>query len=164
MRSALLLAVLGFSIPLCATENNQRIRVLLHDHGRTTSVDGHSLELSNLIRTCEQALTSAPSGNMAQLLVFRNTIKEIRKQGVSWELVYPKVRQFDQKSGGGGGGNIEASRLLLELHGPHADGMQGGRALVFYGANGDYSSGPYASNPGYEQKIRDLLRKLGQDF
>ena len=140
------------------------MKVLLHDHGTKTAVNGSSPGFQDLVRTCEEALTTAPEGNMAELAVFPSTIEDIEKNGVSVELIYPKVQHFSL-SYGGKGRSLPANRLLIELYGPHAEGRENGRVLVFYGEfswlRGAYSSGPYVSLPAYEQKIRALLAKMG---
>lgn len=152
------------SVRLWAADESRGVKALLRDHGTKTVIARASPDFQNLVATCEAALASAPRENMAELAVFPSTIEDIEKKGVSVELILPKVHHFRQNSSTDAR-TVEANRLLIELYGPHAEGMRDGRVLIFYGefsvSGGAYSSGPYVSLPAYGQDIRDLLAKIG---
>jgi hypothetical protein len=66
MRVALVVAVSCVSVRFLAWSESEGVKVLLHEPEVNTTIKLSAPDLQTLVSTCENALNSAPRGNLAE--------------------------------------------------------------------------------------------------
>ncbi len=126
-----------------------RVKVIIHDRGKSLELGPDAPEAAELISRCEDQLRTADG--MLRLAVTSRRIEEIRRSVKAVEILYSKPAAFTLSHSGR---KVEVQRLMIPLTGE----LAGEVTTIFHGKEA-YGAGPLRNRRGTAE-IQQVVERL----